>query len=350
MRQIIIIFSSLLGVLIILPAAVMWERLAPAERSGGYTLPLRREAEEQDLMDKRIYGLTDLSTAGDIYIKVYHPREQQVVEMNLEVYLAGVVAAEMPTSFSGEALKAQAVAARTYALKKSRIFGGPGCSCSGSLADICTDSTHCQAWKDTAAEPEKYRRVYRAVWDTAGEVITYNDELINSCYHSTCGGRTEDAAALWAGSELPYLKSKECNFCRHSPHYRTKKTVTHEEAALLNPEDGDLPVFASAGETAVEIEELTPGKRVSVLRLGDRRFTGSEARALFNLPSAAFSVQLNDEGLLFQNSGFGHGAGLCQYGADGMGKRGFGYREIIRFYYPGVNIKALYSDVKKEPQ
>lgn len=350
MRSILIMYSLLLAVMFVLPVLVMWLTTGVLLPSPGYTLPVFREIEEEDPVRERAYILDDLSAAGDIFIRVYHPREQKVMEMNLEVYLAGVVAAEMPTSFSREALKAQAVVARTYTLKKSRLFGGSGCVRHGHYADICTDSSHCQAWKDTADEPEKYQRIYRAVHETAGEVITFNDELILSCYHSTCGGRTEDAATLWAGSELPYLQNRECPFCCHSPYYRTEKMVAYEDAAFLNRDGDGLPVVVSGGGAAavVQVEEVTRGNRVSVLRIGDCSLTGPEARELFSLPSAAFDVEVHEEGLLFENRGFGHGVGLCQYGADGMARTGFAYEQIILYYYPGVKMKTVYPDGEKE--
>ncbi len=349
MRSILIMYSLLLVVMFVLPALVMWQNLTPGVLpSASYIPTVCRGMEGECPVDERAYSLADLGAAGDVFVRVYHPREQKVMEMNLEVYLAGVVAAEMPTSFSMEALKAQAVAARTYTLKKSRLFGGSGCVRHGFYADICTDSSHCQAWKETADEPEKYQRIYRAVHETAGEVITFNDELILSCYHSTCGGRTEDAAALWAGSELPYLKDRECLFCCHSPYYRTEKMVAREDAALLDRGGDGLHVLASGDGAAVQVEELTRGNRVSILRIGDCRLSGSEARELFSLPSAAFDVQVHEEGLLFENRGFGHGVGLCQYGADGMARTGFGYEQIILHYYPGIKIKTVYPDGKKE--
>lgn len=340
-RYAVILFFCLLVIFIILPAMIMWEKTVMTGDSLFLAKYFEKE-EKHESEQKSAPGpdkgiIPDLGNYGPV-LKVYNHKKNTVTEMTLEKYLVGVVAAEMPSSFSFEALKAQAVAARTYAIKKYRAFGGQGCNNGPSPADICTDYRHCQAWTATE-DKEKYEIYYRAVSETIGEIITDgDDEIINAVYHSTCGGETEEAGALWAGSGHSYLQSIQCNHCRHSPHYRTTNTVTWEEIARMAGADLAVPVL-TGGEPLINIEKLTPGNRVSALKLGEKTFTGPDIRTGFNLPSASFTLNFQEEHVIFHNKGFGHGVGLCQYGADGLAREGYTYDRIIRHYYSGVEIK-----------
>lgn len=340
-RYLVILFFCLMVVFIILPAMVMWEKTVLTGQSLFISAFQQKEPDREETS-----GAENTSTAGEPDIqdgpllKIYNKQENRIMEMNLEKYLVGVVAAEMPSSFSFEALKAQAVAARTYTLEKYRATGGTGCNAGSVIADICTDSTHCQAWTCTE-DTEKYEKYYRAVYETCGEIITFNDVIIMACYHSTCGGQTEDAGALWAGPGHPYLRSIECGYCRHSPYFRTENRVALKELAGLAGAGAAVPA-ATGAHGHISIKELTPGNRVSLLRLGDRTLTGPHIRAGLQLPSAAFTFKIQHEEVIFSNRGFGHGVGLCQYGADGLAREGYTYDRIITLYYPGVSIRQDY--------
>lgn len=282
-------------------------------------------------------------------VEVYFHRTGEIAALDLEEYLAGVVAAEMPASFQLEAMKAQAVAARTYSLQRSRSNGGKGCSKSPYPADLCTDSTCCQAWVDPGEAargwPEDKReyyleRVRQAVQETAGEVVVYRGSLIEAVYHSTCGGYTESSTALWSGSAVPYLGGVSCPYCSHSPRFTGTVTLAVPELAALLPPEQSVPV-ASGTRLPASVLGLTSGGRVDRMLLGDLTLTGREARRLFNLPSAAFDVRWTDAGLLFACRGYGHGIGLCQYGSDGAAAAGLTYTGILAHYYPGTAVTVF---------
>jgi len=280
-----------------------------------------------------------------LQIQLYRADMDRVVRMDLEAYLEGVLLAEMPSTFETEALKAQAVAARTYALQQMRSLGGEGCSETPVPADICTQSGHCQAWLDpekTVAQwgPEGevlLERIRAAIAETSGEALLYRGKLIEAVYHSTCGGKTEASHALWSGGELPYLQSVNCPYCKHSPHYRGEHLIPIARLVEVLPQELALPV-ASGEQLQLELVSSTPGERVGTLKINGMPVEGPELRRLLELPSTAFVWEIKEEGLLLHTRGKGHGAGLCQYGADGAAKAGKNYRQILMFYYPGVEI------------
>lgn len=279
-------------------------------------------------------------------VRLFVVERQEVISLDLESYLVGVLMAEMPASFELEALKAQAVVARTYTLRRLHAVGDSGCDRGLQPADICSDSAHCQAWVDpeTAVyrwpaeqRNENLMRIKQAVQDTAGEVAVYQGRLIEAVYHSTCGGRTEASGAIWSGGFVPYLQSVECPYCFHSPHHRKEILLPFDRLEAAFEQQLALP--AGPGDASpVQIVSTTPGRRVGLLRVNDARINGKDVRRLLELPSTAFTLELRADGALFFTRGHGHGVGLCQYGADGAAARGKTYREIISFYYPGATV------------
>ncbi|MEW6522488.1 MAG: stage II sporulation protein D [Bacillota bacterium] len=281
-----------------------------------------------------------------IPIDVFIVAENRIQRMDLEEYVKGVVAAEMPASFQMEALKAQAVIARTYAVLRMRVFGGPGCTHYPG-ADICTDHTRSQAWKSEAEMRQIWgafnagrwwRRIEQAVEDTAGLIVVYQGAPIDPVYHSTCGGATEASGNVWQ-QHLPYLVSVTCDWCRHSPHYRrTVEIPLSEVAARL----GAVPAASPSSLFSV-VTTSTTGRVMSVSTPAGL-LKGTEFRSLLGLPSTRFTWEVVGTNLRFQVSGHGHGVGLCQYGADGLAKSGRGFLEIISFYYPGVTVRPLFDE------
>jgi len=226
-------------------------------------------------------------------IRLYITDQQEVVSLDLEEYLVGVVMAEMPASFELEALKAQAVAARTYLLHQLRSTGGSGCDRGSLLADICSDSVHCQAWvnpeKKVALWPadrrdDYLRRIRKAVHQTAGEVIVYQGKLIEAVYHSTCGGKTEYSSSIWSGVPVSYLQSVACAYCSHSPYYQKELLLPSETLNTIFRQNPAL--FAGpGGESLLKAVSLTPGGRVGLLRFNDLLIEGEEVCRLLDLPS-----------------------------------------------------------------
>lgn len=287
----------------------------------------------------------------DLTIKVYMHDIKQIVAMNLEDYVKGVVAAEMPAEFEPEALKVQAVAARTYAAKHMAVFGGTGLS-QYPGADVSTDHNDSQAWLNETALRTKWganyakywRKVSQAVNETQGLIITYNGQPINAVFHSTSGDHTASAEEVW-GFDYPYLKSVACSWDQKSPRYHDTKEITFAELeARLGVEAGILAAAQSGGSANIaRIIDRTASGRVSKARIGSKTLTGQEIRQKLELRSSWFSVQPAADKLIFTTIGYGHGVGLCQYGANGQAKENRNFRQILTYYYTGVAIKNIFG-------
>lgn len=286
----------------------------------------------------------------DVFIKVYLHEEGTIVEMNLENYVAGVVAAEMPGEFELEALKSQAVAARTYAVKNMVMFGGSGLAARPG-ADVSTDYQQSQAWLSAeklkarwGAQYERYwSKINRAVGETRGEVVTYNGEFINAVFHSTSGERTASAKEVW-GFDYPYLISVPCTWDEKSPRYHERKEFALREIEELLGTETQVVAAVQNGSGVTQIIDTTQSGRVGQIRIGSKIVSGLTVREKLNLHSTYFNVEIKNGKMIFNTIGYGHGVGLCQYGANGMAKAGHDYREIITKYYTGVAIKNIASD------
>ena len=246
--------------------------------------------------------------------------------MNLHDYLTGVLMGEMPASFSPEALKAQAVAARTYTLR--RLEQG------GTLSD---DPSVCQAFLPLSAAPEKLGddwealldKLRQAVLDTDGQVLTYGGQLISATYFSGSGGKTESAQAVW-GSDLPYLQSVESPGEEDSSDYASTVSVPMDE--FLSALDIDAP--------AVGDVSYTEGGGVDTIVIGGKAFTGLELRKLFGLRSTRFTLAITEDAVEFDVLGYGHRVGLSQRGAQAMAQAGHSYEEILHWYYTDVSLES----------
>lgn len=256
-------------------------------------------------------------------------------ELDMAEYLTGVVAAEMPASFETEALKAQAVAARTFTQKRRQ-------SAKHEHADVCADSACCQAWSSEAALRERFGADYdtyaekarAAVEATRGEVLLYDGVLIDATYFSCSGGRTEDAAAVW-GAEVPYLQSVKSYGEENALRYASEKRFTPEalRAAL-----GGAVLSGSPSAWFSDVT-YTEGGGVNTMRIGQTCYTGTELRRLLGLNSTCFRVSADEDGVTFHVLGYGHRVGMSQYGADYMARQGYDYRTILQYYYRGAELK-----------
>jgi len=253
-----------------------------------------------------------------------------VEELPLDDYVAGVLSGELPRSFPSEAQKAQAVAARTYALVKKIEAEASGRSWHLG-ANVLS-----QVYAGAAPNP-----VARAATDaTRGEVLVMGNEPVEAFFHASCGGRTE--AGLDAlGRDLPYLASVPCGHCNDAPGARW--TVALDAAALgkaarLGGAVTAARVVERTASGRVARVELTSGGRASVLTGADLRQRLGWSR----LPSLAFELTSKKGTFTFAGRGQGHGAGLCQWGAAGLARRGSTYREILSHYYPGTDVVKMY--------
>ena len=274
-----------------------------------------------------------------VYIRVL--RGEDIVSMPLEDYLSGVVAAEMPVDFEPEALRAQAVAARTYTL----YCAGTG---KHADADVCTDYHCCQAWKSDyamqegwgEAYDEKLARIRDAVDSTAGQYLQFAGQAAFTAFHSSSAGFTEDCGAIWNG--LPYLVSVSSPESAESvPNYVSQVhfgVFDLRDKLLAACPEADLSV---SPETWIERITHDDSGRVAEATIGGAAFTGVKLRELFGLRSTAFTVDYADGIFTFTVIGFGHGIGMSQYGANVMAMGGADYREILAHYYPGTELVSL---------
>lgn len=287
----------------------------------------------------------------DIPIRVYMHEQDKIVEMSLEEYIKGVVAAEMPAEFELEALKSQAVAARTFAVKHMTFFGGEGLTMHPG-ADVSTDYRQSQAWQSESQLKARWgpfnfsrywAKISQAVDETRGMILTYNDEPINAVFHSTSGEKTASAKEVW-GYDYPYLQSVSCPWDKVSPRYSDSKEFTFSELETYLGTDAGILAAAQNGNTAVaQVLSRTPSGRVENVRIGSKTFSGITTREKLQLRSADFTVEPAGDKLLFKTVGYGHGVGMSQYGANGMAKDGKTYREILTYFYTGVKLKYIYG-------
>lgn len=264
----------------------------------------------------------------------------RVAEMDLGTYLAGVLRGEMPASFEMEALKAQAVAARTYTRRMIRS------SKHGDRADICTDPGCCQAWRSEEAFREgsgslgdAYEaKIEAAVARTDGETVLYEGQPILAVFHSSSPGLTQEVGKVWGG-DAPYLMpvtSPERGESVPNYYSRVFFTGTKLRDKLLRSVPGaELSGPASQWLTDAERDAAGTIEEVSV---GGVRIRGAKLRGILGLRSACFTWETEGDGLAFYVTGFGHGVGMSQYGAEQMAKDGASYREILSHYYTGVEI------------
>lgn len=255
-------------------------------------------------------------------------------------YLPGVLAAEMPANFSEEALKAQAVAARTYILYCTKHVNSKH-----PQANICTDPACCLAYLNDIALrgewgekfDENMSIVKKAVSDTDGQVLTYAQEPILASFHSSSSGKTESGKELWG--DVPYLISVDSpETANDVPNYVTTVEVSKDnfrETVSSYKTDASFPDDASLWVKDTDLDE---SGRVKSITIGGVKLSGTEMRKLFSLRSTAFKLEYKNNRFLFTVTGYGHGLGMSQYGANVMAKNGFTYREILAHYYPDTEL------------
>ena len=263
-----------------------------------------------------------------------------VHSMSRADYLWGVTAAEMPASFHPEALKAQSVAARTYFVSLDPDKH-PG-------ADVCADSGCCQAyisreearanWGERA--DELGARIQQAVEGTDGLVATYEDEPIQALFFSSAPGSTVDAQAVW-GTHVPYLVSVASPEGEEVPNYRSQLTLSSEELRELILAQYPQADLSGPCENWLSDMDREPSGTVRRLKLGGVELTGGQLRRLVGLRSACFTVSVKNEEVTFYVTGYGHGVGMSQYGANALAEQGEDFRQILRWYYTGVEVERM---------
>jgi len=253
-------------------------------------------------------------------------RDGSILNLTLENYLIGVLGAEMPATFNLEALKAQAVVARTYTLK------------SISTGKVLTDNESTQSYKSDLELKQLwgnsyetyYNKIKMAVLETEGEYLTYNNNYIEAVYHSTSNGKTEDASSVW-GNYFPYLVSVSSIYDESNPTFLYEKKISYDEISTK------LNITVNNNSELIVLS-YTNGDRVGSISINGKIYSGVLFRNLLGLRSATFDFSKEPDGIKFTTKGYGHGVGMSQYGANGLAKNGYSYKDILKHYYPGVNI------------
>jgi stage II sporulation protein D len=243
-------------------------------------------------------------------IKLLHNSTGEVEEIPIDEYLLGVVSAEMPASFKKEALKAQAIVARTYTvymIKNSKKHDN---------ADICDNSACCQAWiskEDRLAKweeskrEENWEKIRSSVYETQGKIITYNGEVIEAFFHSNSGGKTEEVSNVWGGTNMPYLQSVETSGEDAYSQYLSEATFTKSDFEnKIKEKHSDFSIDYADPE-CIKVVEYTAGNRIKTIKIGNLNLSGVEVRTLLGLKSANFNVEISENEIKFVVKGYGHG-------------------------------------------
>ena len=315
MKKVISVFIAIIFITLLLPLAIV------------YLFGIDGK-EEKESMDS---------------VKVFVSDENRTEEMDVNEYLKRVVSAEMPVDFEEEALKAQAVAARTYLYSHIEAFQNGNFSDGHPDAPICTDSTHCQAYITEEKRRESWgeiadanwRKISGAVMDTDGEIMTYNGEIISALFHSSSAGATEAAADVW-GSDVPYLQSVASVGDDRAPSFLSSVTISEDEFKHMI--DKNVSGTNWTGELFSNINRSEAGGIIT-LDVGGVNIKGTELRSIFSLRSTTIDLKQENGDVIMNVKGYGHGVGMSQYGANYLASQGEKYDAILKTYYTGVEIE-----------
>lgn len=279
-------------------------------------------------------------------IKVHRNAAGKVETVAFEDYVKGVVASEMPSNFEKEALKAQAVAARTYSLSRLLRTQQSGNPAAHPGAPVC-DTVHCQVYQDKARLKKvkgsswmksDWKKISAAVDDTKGQLMYYNGKLVEQAlFHSSSGGKTENCEDVFS-SAVPYLVSVESPYEDEATHKKEKTSLTISQFASKMKASYPNASFGSITGSNIKILSHSSGGRVEKVKIGGATLTGTQVRAALGLFSANFTISISKGTITFTTKGSGHGVGMSQYGANGMAKAGYGYKDILTHYYKGTKI------------
>lgn len=301
---------------------------------------IQQNVEETNNEEEQNYEYSKYGT-----ITLLHKKTGETEQVNIDEYLCNVVSAEMPADYETEALKAQAIVARTYTIYK--ILNKKH-----ENADICDDSACCQAWiskDDRLARWEESKResnwqkICEVVNSTKGKIITYENQPINAFFHSNSGGVTEVPVNVWGGTGFPYLQSVQTSGEDVYSQYSSEVILTQEELLnKLKEKYSDISIDFSNNDD-IKILEYTESTRVKTVKFGNHELSGVETRSILGLRSTNFEIGRDGNNIKFSVKGYGHGVGMSQTGADSMAKQGATVDEIITHFYTGVEIKDVNS-------
>ncbi len=340
MKKFLIYLLSFILIIFIIPALLTKKTTTTSskEENNNQTTINQDEKKTTETNSKNEYNYNQYGT-----ISLLHKKTGEVEQVKLDDYLCNVVSAEMPATFEQEALKAQTIVARTYTIYK--ILNKKH-----DNADICDDSTCCQAWiskEDRFTRWEEnqresnWQKICNAVNDTSGKIITYENKPIDAFFHSNSGGITEVPVNVWGGTGYPYLQSVETSGEDAYTQYSSEVVLSQEELInKLKEKYTDISIdFANSDD--IKILEYTESTRVKTVKFGNHEISGVEARTLFGLKSTNFEITMDGDNIKFSVKGYGHGVGMSQTGADSMAKQGKNAEDIIKHFYTGVEITEV---------
>lgn len=267
-------------------------------------------------------------------VRVKREQTNTIEVVPFEDYVVGVLAGEMPVNFELEALKAQAVAARTYVMKKMSNNRNKDYDIVDTVQNqvYISDEELKDKWKDKYQE--RINKVKRAVLETKGEYLSYNGKVIEAFFFSTSVGKTENSEEVFKES-LPYLRSVDSTWDEEvSPVFNDSKEYSMQEFyERLNLKYSD--------KIKVEILNTTSTGRIKNIKINNKKFTGSEVYKNLNLRSTFFEINQIGSNVIINTKGYGHGVGMSQYGALAMAKKGYKYDEILKYYYQNIQIEKI---------
>ena len=335
MKKVFIYFFIFLLIFFLLPAFLTKRNV---EAKGINNSTENENKVEDKLEEKEKFEEYNYKTYGTI--KLLHTKTNEIEEVPLDTYLCNVVSAEMPVDFEKEALKAQAIVARTYTIYKIQ-------NKKHENADICDDSTCCQAWIskedrklkwDENVRESNWKKIEECVYETKGKIITYEGKPINAFFHSNSGGKTEIPVNVWGGTGYPYLQVVET--AREDGYLQYQSEVILSQSDLiskLKTKYEDITIDFTNNDD-LKVLEYTDSGRVKTIKFGNHELSGTETRTLLDLRSTNFEIIKEGENIKFRVKGYGHGVGMSQTGADSLAKEGKTCEDIIKHFYIGVEI------------
>nr|WP_304213894.1 stage II sporulation protein D [Fredinandcohnia onubensis] len=334
MKQIkpIIVLVSVLFVLILLIPSML---VIPFSDKGAGKLAEERQSNPEP---------PQIASGPTVEVAVHRVSAQRIENVPLEEYVVGVLAMEMPADFELEALKAQALAARTYVVRqmlseqKLKVPNG---------ADVSDTVSH-QVYKNNEELKAQWKgdydwkieKIRQAVKETQGQIITFNGEPIDAVFYSTSNGYTEDSENVWKNA-VPYLKSVESPWDVNTEKFHSQVNMPISEF------ENKLGIKLGNGNDVGKITSRTKSNRVASVDIGGKTFTGVQVRDALGLRSSDFSWERKGSHIVIQTKGYGHGVGMSQFGADGMAKEGKSYKDIVTHYYQGVEISSTENFLNK---
>jgi stage II sporulation protein D len=328
-KPMIVLFIAVAFVIIMIPAVLVLP-FSSDKTSGKLDEQLEQKAKEEG----KEVSTNEMSA---VEVAVYRTSAKKIQKLPIESYLAGVVAAEMPADFEEEALKAQALTARTYIVDQLINDNRMGLPDGADVSDTVMHQVYMnndELKKQWGSDYKwKMKKINKAIKETQGQILTYNGKPITATFFSTSNGYTENSEDYWE-AEFPYLKSVSSPWDKESPKFYNKMVV---DAADFEKK---LGVSLSSGTTIGTVIERTSGNRVGVVEIGGKKLTGKQIREKLGLKSSDFNWERQGNQIVITTKGYGHGVGMSQYGANGMAREGKNYEDIVKYYYKGVKVQS----------